>query len=215
MGTRAKLLVAFALTGACGVLALPGMASAARTGVTVHHYGLQNFYGSVFSPAPQRCANLRQVTLYKQTGRGQKPKRDTKIDSVKATEGGSGRFNWRLKEPDRAFRQGRFYAQARKIPHCRGDRSKTVRLGGKPNTKITHTGIHRHARRVTFRYTANGGFPPYNFRCKVDHQPHWGHCAPDGKTMQNVSPGRHVFNVRAIDQRKQKDLTPAKRVFRM
>ena len=115
------------LLGVATTLAVPGVAGAARSGVTIHHKGRFNFYGYVFSPDPNRCARFRGVRLMKQVGKDRNPRRDIKVSGNAANEkAGSNKYKWHANEPD--FRHGRFYAVVGKIPGCQRDSSRTIRV---------------------------------------------------------------------------------------
>jgi hypothetical protein len=69
MRPTAKLLMTLALAGACVVLALPSMASAARSGVSIHLFIDDALKGFVFSPKPRECAEGRTVRIFRQKGK--------------------------------------------------------------------------------------------------------------------------------------------------
>ena len=211
MGTRTRLLAAFALAGACGALALPSVASAARSGVTLHLDGDGTFKGFVFSPKPGQCADGRRVELYRQRGREQHPNRDVKVAKSLAQSYSHGRFKWTA-HPLHP-RPGDYYARVPKIAACRGDNSKTLHIAQRPNTKIWHMSI-THGRNVTFKYRGLGGLPPYNFQCKLDDKP-YRHCPPGERRYVGLARGHHVFKVRARNDVGKQDRTPAKRGFRI
>ncbi len=123
MGGR-KILATIALASACGALALPSMASAARSGVTIHLY-TRFFHGYVFSPNPSQCAKGRAVKLFRQKGKTQNPKRDVKVAKTQAYRYAGGRFRWTTREPTRP---GHFYARVPAAPACHADNSKTIRV---------------------------------------------------------------------------------------
>jgi hypothetical protein len=209
-----RISVALAAAAICAALAVPSVAGAghtSRTGVTIHHRKQARFYGFAFSPTPGRCAKNRVVKLFRQTGKEKNPKRDIRMAKSFAFETQSGAFKWKVYK----YRPGKFYARAGRIPGCQPDNSRTIHVSARPKTKVTHVNVHQRSRRVSFRYTAIGGAKPYNFRCQLDHQRRYRHCARHGTHYTHVSPGRHVFRVRAISSTGHKDPTPAKRVFRM
>ena len=67
------------LLGVAIMLAVPSVAGAARSGVTIHHKNRFQFYGYVFSPDSNRCARFRNVRLFKQVGKEQNRRRDIKV----------------------------------------------------------------------------------------------------------------------------------------
>ena len=54
MGTRTKLLATLALAGGCALLAVPSIAAATPSGVTIHHIGHHFLFGYVFNDEPAR-----------------------------------------------------------------------------------------------------------------------------------------------------------------
>jgi hypothetical protein len=79
-----------------------------------------------------------------------------------------------------------------------------------PDTRITqHPKRRTTRRRATFAFTATEAGS--RFGCKLDDRP-WRAC-PSPKLVL-VEPGRHVFQVRAIDPAGNRDQTPAKVVWR-
>jgi hypothetical protein len=117
----------FALVVAA-VLAAPGVAGAARTGVTIHHKGQFHFYGYVFSPKPHRCAKGRTVRLFKQRGKTQDTRRDFRVSANGTVKTDRGRYRWAKNTEQPLFQHGRFYAVAGKIPGCQRDSSRTIRV---------------------------------------------------------------------------------------
>ncbi len=81
-----------------------------------------DFSGKVKSSDPLTCADGRKVTVFKQKGKEQDPKIDKKIASDTAGLQGSD-YTW---STGNTGVSGKFYAQAKKTPECKGDRSKTV-----------------------------------------------------------------------------------------
>jgi hypothetical protein len=212
MGTRTKVLATLALAGACGVLAVPSMASAARSGVTIHLYQGAGFEGFVFSPKPGQCADGRTVKVFKQTGKGQNPKRDKRVARTHAFKNSGGKYRWHAlhHQPH----PGKYYARVSATSGCQADNSKTLHISARPNTKITDVSISRNKRQVIFEYKGSGGLPPYRYKCKLDDRP-YNHCQGNSKLYKNVSRGHHVFKVRAVGHNGKSDRTPAKRGFRM
>jgi hypothetical protein len=211
MGAKAKVFVTLALAGACGLLALPSMASAAPSGVTIHLGVGNTFKGFVFSPKPRQCAQYRRAKLYRQRGKGQHPKRDAKVAKTAAQPYSDGRYKWRL-IPSRP-RPGDFYARVPVTAGCQGDNSRTVHVSRRPNTEITEMSV-THDRNVKFRYIGLRGIAPYNFQCKLDDKP-YRHCPDLQRRYVGLSHGHHVFRVRARGDNGKQDRTPARRGFRI
>jgi hypothetical protein len=213
MGTRTKGLITFALAGACAVLALPSVAGAAQSGVTIKGAtAIQRgggFEGWVYSPKPGKCADGRTVKLFKQKGKKPNPKQDKKVDTAQAQKKANGKYKWEMRHY--GPQPGQYYARIPKTSACQADNSPTVHISKQVNTKITHVDINQHRRTAGFAYDGVGGVTPYSFRCKKDQQP-YRHCTPD-EAYRNLSPGRHVFKVFAIDHKGKRDKTPAKHVF--
>jgi hypothetical protein len=122
MGTRIKLVTTFAVAGACAAVALPSMASAAPSGVTMHLYRVGPLKGFVFSPKPGLCAEGRTVKLYREKGKGQHPKRDATVAKTQA-QSYHGRFKWTMSTS--GLRPGNYYARVPLTVHCEPDNSKT------------------------------------------------------------------------------------------
>jgi hypothetical protein len=210
MGTRIKVFATLALAGACGVLALPSMAGAAtRSGVTIHHYQGSSLEGFVFSPKPRQCANARTVKLFRQTGKKQNPKRDTKLAKTSSYRNSGGHYKWQMH-----LRPGKLYARVPATPACQADNSRTINVSGPPNTTLEILDKNVNKGRVVFHYRGVGGVPPYHFECKLDNRG-YQHCPDNSKSYTGLSRGHHVFKVRAIGANGKKDPTPAKRKFRM
>ena len=129
-GTKGKhtstrgISVALAAAAVCVLLAVPSGAGAARSGVTIHHNGRVDFYGFVFSPDPQRCADRRRVKLFRQRGKVQNQPRDKEIGEIHAIKTDSGKFKWRIHTRQR---HGKFYARIdRNRRGWRPDNSRTI-----------------------------------------------------------------------------------------
>lgn len=212
MGTKTKLLASLAVAGACALLALPSMASAARSGVTIHLFQGSAFEGFVFSPKPGKCADGRRVRLFKEKGKGQNPKRDKRVAQTHAFKNSGGKYRWRALHYDP--HPGKFYARVSATSACQADNSRTIHLSARPNTKVVDMDINRNKRSAFFHYRAFGGIAPYNFKCKLDHR-RYTHCPDNAKTYFHVGRGHHVFKVKAIGHNGKSDRTPAKREFRM
>src|SRR5512132_656162 len=80
-----------------------------------------------------------------------------------------------------------------------------------PNTRITSappTTTSSRSARFKFRSTEKGS----QFQCKTDWRKGWWTCRSP-KTYTPLKPGRHTFEVRAIDRAGNVDRTPAKKVW--
>lgn len=217
MGTTTKLLTTLALAGAIGILALPSIAGAARTGVTIHMH--RDFlYGYVFSPKPERCAEGRKVRVLKKTGKHKHPSQDRRLASTSAHELTSGphegKFRWGNVKIRRSFGDGKVYAFTPKLKKCDRDISDAIKVSARPNTKITRVSIQHREHRAIFEYHAVGGIKPYELFCRLDKHP-VEECGNTRETFGGVSPGRHVFRVWAKGANGLKERTPARRTFRM
>jgi hypothetical protein len=220
------IFIAMAVAAASIGLALPGGASAAaRSGVTIHHYYGGGVIGEVFSQKPERCASLRKVQLFKQTGTKQNPNRDTKVGMTHASKkaqpnNGNGGYGWEV-QYHRAH-PGDYYARIPAKSGCQADNSKTIHIAARPQTKIADWSANESPRSADFRYTAVGGIVPYNFRCRLDDQ-QYRRCPKSGgrsgqegtKYYHDLSRGRHVFKVYAIGGNGKSDRTPVKQAFRI
>lgn len=115
---RRKLLAATLLV-VVGVLGFTGLASAAdgtaETTVTIQAEG-RDLFGYVNSPAPLRCAEGREVKVFKVTRDGDR----TFIGLDDASWNGE-RYMWSLGNTGLT---GRFFARA--ITGCEGDKSETI-----------------------------------------------------------------------------------------
>jgi len=214
MGSKGRLLITLALAGACAVLAVPGTASAARSGVTIKSARAiergAGFEGWVFSPKPAQCALDRRVKLFKQRGRKQDPKRDRKVDTAQAEAKGDGRYKWEAHHY--RAQPGDYYARVSKTAACQADNSPTVHIPKQVSTTISDVDVNQRRRIAQFIYYAFGGFPSYRMRCKLDHR-QYRDCQANSDVLKNLNPGRHVFKVFAIDHKGTRQRTPTKHVF--
>ena len=109
---------AVGLTGAATAFAAPGDAD---TTVTIRAEGT-DLSGVVRSPAPDRCADERNVVVWKQVGtRGGGD--DIRFASDTASLSGT-RYEW---STGNTGTPGRFYAHVRHIDGCKADTSPTIR----------------------------------------------------------------------------------------
>ena len=69
---------------------MPSMASAARSGVTIHLFIDHALKGFVFSPKPRECAEGRTVRIFRQKGKKENPKRDIKVAKTGAARRSNG-----------------------------------------------------------------------------------------------------------------------------
>jgi hypothetical protein len=83
-----------------------------------------------------------------------------------------------------------------------------------PQTRITFGPASKtRKRRVVFRFVDSTEQPGTKFLCKVDRK-HWKECgSPD--TLKRLSPGRHVFAVKAVNAIGTAELAPQKRSFKV
>ena len=104
-------------------LALPADA-ATRAATTVTIAGTNgDYFGTVSSPRPLKCAQNRKILVYKQLGATQVPSEDQQIGSDNASNNG-GVYQWSI--GNSGFKKGKFYALARRTPECRRDTSPTI-----------------------------------------------------------------------------------------
>jgi hypothetical protein len=112
---------------ACAVLAVPGIASAkpAKTAVTIKYNG-DGFEGTVHSKKPGRCANNREIVVYKQSGGSQSPSNDQSLFSDISGKQGN-RYTWNTGTSGQAD-PGKYYARAARITGCRAGSSATLKI---------------------------------------------------------------------------------------
>lgn len=84
---------------------------------------------------------------------------------------------------------------------------------GPPDTTITHFKVKHKARKARFSFTGSGGNGALSFQCKLDKRS-FGNCTSP-KKYKHLRPGKHTFNVRAVDTSGQIDPTPASQGFRI
>jgi hypothetical protein len=130
---RAKLMVVpvIVLMAAAGlassaVAAERGTPPPANTTVTIRAQGL-DLSGQVISSAQNRCANNRNVVVFRQIGtRG--GGNDVRFASDTASLQGN-QYRWSTGNTGTA---GRFYSKVFRKPGCRGDTSDTIRAVANP-----------------------------------------------------------------------------------
>lgn len=123
-GWRRGLLAATALAG-CAVLlptAIATGAPGAKTTVTIKAEGTDVF-GYVRSPNAERCADDREIIVFKQRGR-RGGGDDEEVGRDNASLNGN-RYMW---STGNAGLEGRFYARARRVGGCKPDSSDTIRV---------------------------------------------------------------------------------------
>ena len=122
--TRRAISISAALCAAA-LLAFAGSAVArnsAPTTVTIKKES-DGFFGFVSSPKANKCANNREVTVYKEKGDSPDPSSDKKIASDTAQPNGDG-YMWST--GNSGNQKGDFYAFAHRIPGCKKGISKVV-----------------------------------------------------------------------------------------
>jgi hypothetical protein len=83
-----------------------------------------------------------------------------------------------------------------------------------PHTRITFAPASKtHTRNPVFRFTDSTGQPGTRFRCKVDRK-HWKHCGSPLRLKQ-LSPGKHVLRVLAVNAIGAAEPAPATRRFKV
>lgn len=115
---RLLMVTALVVCAALGLSAPVTAAPAAKTKVTIKAAGT-DLFGYVKSPKPAKCADEREVTLFKVTRNG-----NQRIASDTASLNGD-RYMW---STGNTGMTGKFYARAGKIPGCKADSSKTIRV---------------------------------------------------------------------------------------
>jgi hypothetical protein len=123
---KPKFSAAVIVLASCAALLLAGSAVAGGKAETKVKIKAESggFYGYVKSSDTQTCAANRKVTLFQQTGRHQKPRKDIKIGSDIAQANGD-KYMWST--GNTGSRNGHFYAKAGKIPGCKAGYSKTIK----------------------------------------------------------------------------------------
>lgn len=111
----ATVLVVGALLGFSGIATAAG---AAETTVTIKAEG-RDLFGYVSSPKPLRCADNREVKVFKVTRSG-----NQLIGTDNASKNGN-RYMWSL---GNTGMKGKFFAKAPRISGCEGDKSPTIRV---------------------------------------------------------------------------------------
>ena len=95
---------------------------------------------------------------------------------------------------------------------------------GKPGAlDTTIVSAHVHRRTATFGFSSTGGQPPVSFECKLHRPPRHGHRRHGARfhpcssplRLANLRPGLYRLKVRAVDATGTRDVTPAKRRFRI
>jgi hypothetical protein len=107
------------------VLAIGGVAGARALGdttVTIRAEG-SDYFGTVRSNRPARCADGRKIVLYKQKGTEQSPSSDTKIGMDTAEQQGD-RYVWAT---GNTGIYGKIYARAGRTESCKADTSPTIK----------------------------------------------------------------------------------------
>jgi hypothetical protein len=121
---KPKFSAAVIVLASCAALLLAGSAVAGGKAETKVKIKAESggFFGYVKSSDPQTCAADRKVTLFKQKGKHQKPKKDVKIGTDLAQANGD-KYMWST--GNTGSHKGHYYAKAGKIPGCKAGYSKT------------------------------------------------------------------------------------------
>lgn len=82
---------------------------------------------------------------------------------------------------------------------------------GPPDTLLRNAKLKARRRSVRFTFAGSGGASSLSFQCRLDHKPFKPCRSPKG--YSNLTPGSHVFRVRAVDALGQVDPTPAVKRF--
>jgi hypothetical protein len=89
--------------------------------------------------------------------------------------------------------------------------SRSFTVAVPPETAIVKAKIRGKKRRATFRFSSTE--PGSTFLCKLDRKPF--RSCPSPKTYKRLKPGKHRFQVQALDPAGNLDSTPATRSFRI
>jgi uncharacterized membrane protein len=117
-----KIRTALAATLAISAIAIPGLAQAAETKVTIKGEN-GDFYGNVKSSDPD-CVSERKVVVYKQLGSSPDHKSDQKIASDITEPTSGNKAQWSV--GNTGYKKGKFYARAPKVPGCSAATSATI-----------------------------------------------------------------------------------------
>ena len=88
----------------------------------------------------------------------------------------------------------------------------TRRTPGRPDTKIKYAHVSSTNHRATFGFVGLGGVAPRSFLCKLDRRGRF-HACSSPLTYRKLKPGKHTFEVKAVDSRGKADRTPATKRF--
>lgn len=125
--TATLAVTAAAMIAPIGTLAATGVAEASAPAKTVVTIQTQNgdFKGTVKSPKLRRCADNREITVFRQLGAHKNPQVDEEVATDTAELGGS-KATWET--GNTGLRDGkRYYAYAARTPGCKAGFSATVR----------------------------------------------------------------------------------------
>ncbi len=124
---KTKLLPAVIALTAFAMLAVPAIANAkpAKTTLTIHYNG-DGWQGKVKSKKPGRCANNREVVVYRQSGSSPHPGTDEDLYQDTSSKQGNV-YTWNTGNSGQE-NPGRYYAFAHKIAGCRGALSAVVKV---------------------------------------------------------------------------------------
>jgi hypothetical protein len=117
-----KIRAALAAALAISVTAIPGLAQAAETKVSIKGEN-GDFYGKVKS-SDSDCVSERKVVVYKQLGNKQDHKSDQKIASDISEPTNGNKSEWSV--GNTGYKNGKFYARTPKVPGCSAATSKTI-----------------------------------------------------------------------------------------
>lgn len=122
---RAKLLPIVVCLAVLGAMSFSGMASAGTAAETTLTIKTKNgdFWGTIDSSRPKKCARERNVLLYKQKGKDQDPSVDKRVASDTAGLSGD-RYEW---STGNTGLSGKFYVHVRRTPDCKAASSRTVK----------------------------------------------------------------------------------------
>jgi hypothetical protein len=120
--TKIPVVVVIALSSALLAAGVAGARAVADTTVTIRAEG-SDYFGTVRSDRPARCADGRKIVLFKQKGDTQSPGTDEKIGMDTAEQNGD-RYVW---STGNSGIYGKIYARAGRTESCKADTSPTIR----------------------------------------------------------------------------------------
>jgi hypothetical protein len=124
---RIKMFIVTGLVALSGAFAANAALAAgdAETTVTIRGAGTGDPFGTVKSPAPNKCADGRLIKVYKEKGGAQGGGDDVYTGVSDTASLSNGKYRWFVGQPNL---NGKHYARASKVPGCQADNSPTIDL---------------------------------------------------------------------------------------